>query len=159
MGVVLQSGRLMSGSIAENILGVSGGGAEEAWAAARQAGLAEDIQAMPMGLHTVLTAGGATLSGGQAQRLMVARALVGRPRLLFLDEATSALDNRSQAMVTKSLEQTAVTRIVIAHRLSTIRGADHIHVLERGRIVQSGRFDALAGVPGPFADLVRRQLD
>jgi len=159
IGVVLQNGRLMSGSIAENILGVSGGGAEEAWAAARQAGLAEDIQAMPMGLHTVLTAGGATLSGGQAQRLMIARALVGRPRLLFLDEATSALDNRSQAMVTKSLEQTAATRIVVAHRLSTIRGADRIHVLERGRIVQSGSFEALAGVPGPFADLVRRQLD
>ena len=158
IGVVLQTGALMPGSIAENILGVTGGTNEQAWAAARQAGLAEDIEAMPMGMHTVLTDGATTLSGGQTQRLLLARALVGRPRIIFLDEATSALDNATQAVVMQSLQSIAVTRIVIAHRLSTIQNADQIFVFEAGRVAQAGSYAELAHAPGPFAELVRRQM-
>jgi ABC-type bacteriocin/lantibiotic exporter with double-glycine peptidase domain len=99
-----------------------------------------------------------TLSGGQLQKLQIARALVTRPRILVFDEATSALDEMSQAHVSRSLEERAVTRIVIAHRLSTVRKADRIHVLAAGQVVQSGTFDELAAVDGPFRELVRRQL-
>lgn len=158
IGVVLQSGELISGSIAENILGVTGGTNEQAWAAARLAGLAEDIEAMPMGMHTVLTDGATTLSGGQTQRLLLARALVGRPRLIFLDEATSALDNATQATVIQNLQRIAVTRIVIAHRLSTIQSADRIYVFDAGRVVQAGSYSELAHTPGLFAELVHRQM-
>ena len=158
IGVVLQDGELMAGSIGENILGVTGGTNEQAWAAARGAGLAEDIERMPMGMHTVLTEGATTLSGGQAQRLLIARALVGEPRMMFLDEATSALDNHTQATVMHSLQQMAGTRIVVAHRLSTIERADRIYVFDAGRIVQAGTFAELARTPGPFADLAQRQM-
>jgi NHLM bacteriocin system ABC transporter ATP-binding protein len=158
IGVVLQAGALMPGTIAENILGVTGGTNQQAWKAARQAGLAEDIEAMPMGMHTVLTDGATTLSGGQMQRLLLARALIGRPRIIFLDEATSALDNATQAVVMESLQRIAVTRIVIAHRLSTIQKADRIFVFDAGRVVQAGSYDELAHVPGLFAELVRRQV-
>jgi ATP-binding cassette subfamily C protein len=159
IGVVLQEGKLMSGSIAENILGVFGGTPDEAWEAARRAGFAEDIEAMPMGMHTPLIDGGTTLSGGQAQRLLIARALVSKPRIMFLDEATSALDNRTQAVVTQSLQQMAGTRVVVAHRLSTIERADKIYVFDGGRIVQSGTYAELASVPGFFANLVKRQME
>ena len=98
---------------------------------------------MPMGMHTVVSQGGGTLSGGQRQRLLIARALAARPRIFFFDEATSALDNATQAAVSESLDELRVTRVVIAHRLSTIRHADKIVVLDRGRIVQVGRFDEL----------------
>jgi len=157
IGTVLQSDRLMPGTLFENILGVSGRPNEDAWDAARQAGIAGEIEDMPMGMHTLLTDGGSTLSGGQIQRLLVARALIGDPRITFLDEATSALDNRSQAIVMESLARMAVTRVVIAHRLSTVRDADRIIVMESGRIVQTGRYDDLMRQPGLFADLVRRQ--
>ncbi|NEP52921.1 MAG: ATP-binding cassette domain-containing protein, partial [Moorea sp. SIO3C2] len=122
------------------------------------AGLAEDIQAMPMGIHTIISEGGGNLSGGQRQRLFIARALVHKPQILLFDEATSALDNRTQAIVTKSLEKLGVTRIVIAHRLSTIRHADRIYVLHGGKIVQQGSFEELAAVEGLFADLIARQM-
>jgi len=157
IGTVLQSDRLMPGTLFENILGVSGRSNEDAWKAARQAGIAQEIEDMPMGMHTLLTDGGSTLSGGQIQRLLVARALIGDPRIIFLDEATSALDNRSQAIVMDSLARMAVTRVVIAHRLSTVRDADRIVVMESGRIVQTGRYEDLLRQPGLFADLVRRQ--
>jgi NHLM bacteriocin system ABC transporter ATP-binding protein len=158
IGVVLQAGALMSGSIGENILGAAGGTSDKAWAAARLAGLDEDIEAMPMGMHTALTDGASTLSGGQTQRLLLARALVGKPRIIFLDEATSSLDNATQAIVMQSLQRIAVTRIVIAHRLSTIQDADRIYVFDAGRVVQAGTYAELAHVPGLFADLVRRQM-
>jgi ATP-binding cassette subfamily C protein len=111
-----------------------------------------------MGMHSVLMEGASTLSGGQLQRLMIARALIGKPQILILDEATSALDNVSQAVVTESLNRLHATRIVIAHRLSTIRDADKIFVMERGRLVESGGFDALMAGDGTFAALARRQL-
>jgi ATP-binding cassette subfamily C protein len=111
-----------------------------------------------MGMHTVLSEGASTFSGGQRQRLMIARAIIHRPRLLFFDEATSALDNRTQAIVGRSLEHLAATRLVIAHRLSTIVNADRIHVLERGRIVESGTYRELMQHGSVFAALARRQI-
>ena len=158
IGVVLQSGRLTSGDIYSNIVGSAPLTIEDAWSAARMAGFADDVQAMPMGMHTVVSEGGGTLSGGQRQRLMIARALARQPRQLFLDEATSALDNRTQAIVGASLAGLRVTRLVVAHRLSTIVHADRIFVVERGQIVQTGRYDELMAQRGLFAVLARRQI-
>lgn len=158
MGVVLQSGRLMSGDIYTNIVGASSASIKEAWEAARMAGLAEEIEAMPMGMHTVISEGGGTLSGGQRQRLLIARAIVARPRIVLFDEATSALDNRTQAIVSASLESLQATRIVVAHRLSTVVNANRIFVMERGQLVQSGTYAELMAQPGPFAELAKRQI-
>jgi ATP-binding cassette subfamily C protein len=148
----------MAGDVFTNIVGSAPLTMDEAWAAAEMAGVADDIRAMPMGMHTLVSDGASTLSGGQRQRLLIARALVRRPRLVFFDEATSALDNRSQEIVSRSLERTNATRLVIAHRLSTIRHADRILVIERGHVVQAGSFDALARQPGLFAQLIARQV-
>lgn len=158
LGVVLQNGKLMPGDIFTNIVGSAPLTLDDAWEAARLAGLDGDIRAMPMGMHTVIAEGASTLSGGQMQRLMIARALVGRPRILLFDEATSALDNRTQEQVGRSLERLNATRVVIAHRLSTIANADRIYVLERGRIVESGTYKELMERAGRFAELARRQL-
>jgi ATP-binding cassette subfamily C protein len=158
IGVVLQNGRLMPGDVFSNIVGSSLCTLDDAWEAARMAGLDDDIRAMPMGMHTVVSEGGSTLSGGQRQRLLIARAVVTRPRILLFDEATSALDNRTQAVVSDSLARLQATRLVIAHRLSTIVGADRICVVQGGRVVQSGGYEALMREPGPFAELARRQL-
>jgi NHLM bacteriocin system ABC transporter ATP-binding protein len=158
IGVVLQNGKLVPGSIYENIMGPHRGTLDDAWTAARQAGLEADIKALPMGMHTVLTEATAAFSGGQVQRMMIARALLGKPRILVLDEATSALDNVTQAIVTESLSRLAITRIIIAHRFSTVQQADRIYVVDHGRVVQSGKFDELMAADGPFAELARRQL-
>jgi ABC-type bacteriocin/lantibiotic exporter with double-glycine peptidase domain len=158
MGVVLQNGRLMSGSVYQNIAGVSQLTMDQAWEAARMAGLDRDIEMMPMEMFTFLSDGASTISGGQRQRLMIARAIASRPRILLFDEATSALDNRTQAIVSASLENLKATRIVIAHRLSTIINADRIYVLAAGSIVQSGTYAELMEQEGPFRDLARRQI-
>jgi ATP-binding cassette subfamily C protein len=158
IGVVLQHSNVMAGDIYNNIVGSSGLSVDDAWRAARQAAFDKDIEDMPMGMHTVLTQGGGSLSGGQRQRLLIARALAAQPKILYFDEATSALDNRTQAAVSESLERLQVTRVVIAHRLSTIQHADTIVVLERGRIVQQGRFDVLLKQGGTFGSLARRQI-
>ncbi len=159
IGVVLQDGALMPGDIFTNIIGSSIElTLDDAWEAARMAGLDKDIEAMPMGMHTVIPEGGGALSGGQKQRLMIARALVNRPRIVFFDEATSALDNPTQAIVTASLDRLNSTRVVIAHRLSTIVNADRIYVIDRGRVVQAGNYEALMGQPGVFQELARRQI-
>jgi ATP-binding cassette subfamily C protein len=159
MGVVLQNGQLLSGSIQTNITGpASHLGEADAWWAAEQAGVAPDIRMMPMGMHTQMADGASTLSGGQRQRLMIARAIVNRPRILMFDEATSALDNRTQAVVSTSLERLAATRIVIAHRLSTVMEADRIVVLQAGRVVQEGKYHDLMTQDGPFRRLAQRQM-
>ena len=157
-GVVLQDGKLISGSVLTNIVGSSLLTIDDAWQAAYRVGLAQDIEQMPMGMHTVLSEGGGNLSGGQRQRLLIARALVSKPRMLFLDEATSALDNPNQALVSASLDRLSATRVVIAHRLSTIVNADRIYVLDEGRVVQSGAYAELMRQRGPFAELAKRQL-
>jgi ATP-binding cassette subfamily C protein len=158
LGVVLQNGQVMTGDIFSNIIGVANLTLEDAWAAAEVAGLKYDIENMPMGMHTLVSEGGSTLSGGQRQRLLIARAIARKPRILFFDEATSALDNQTQAAVSSSLENLDATRIVIAHRLSTIINADRIFVMDKGRIVQQGKYADLIREPGLFADLARRQL-
>ncbi len=158
LGVVLQNGRLMSASIFENIAGGAQITLDEAWDAAKMSGLADDITSMPMQMHTVISEGGGNLSGGQRQRLLIARALVLKPNILLFDEATSALDNKTQAIVSQSLEKMQVTRIAIAHRLSTIRNADRIYVLQSGRVVQQGTFQELATAEGLFAQLIVRQM-
>lgn len=158
MGVVLQNGQLMTGDIFTNIVGQSSLTQDDAWEAAEAAGIAEDIRAMPMGMQTVISEGSSNISGGQRQRLMIARALASKPAILVFDEATSALDNRAQAIVTESVEKLNVTRIVIAHRLSTIRNADRILVMDAGQIAESGTFDELMEKDGIFAKLVKRQV-
>jgi NHLM bacteriocin system ABC transporter ATP-binding protein len=157
MGVVLQGGRISAGSLFDSVACGSRLSLNEAWEAARATGFAEDIEAMPMGMHTVISEGGTNLSGGQRQRLLLTRALVHHPRILLLDEATSALDNRTQAIVAESLARLRVTRVIVAHRLSTIRNADRIYVVEAGRMVQEGTFDELASTAGLFAKLIARQ--
>jgi NHLM bacteriocin system ABC transporter ATP-binding protein len=158
-GVVLQDGRLFAGTIRENICGTGDFTLDEVWAAAAMAGLDEDVNRLPMGMATMVPFGGGTLSVGQRQRILIARALIHRPRVLLFDEATSALDNRTQEVVTASTQQLAASRVVIAHRLSTVRNADTVVVMDRGRVVQQGSFDALlTDRDGLFHQLARRQL-
>ncbi|WP_088801874.1 MULTISPECIES: NHLP bacteriocin export ABC transporter permease/ATPase subunit [unclassified Streptomyces] len=157
-GVVLQNAQPLTGSILDCICGAESFTQEEAWAAAEMAGLAEDIKRMPMGLHTMISGGGA-ISGGQRQRLMIAQALVRRPRILFFDEATSALDNETQRIVIDSTRKLSASRLVIAHRLSTVMDADRVIVMADGRIVEQGApAELLADTGGALHDLVRRQL-
>lgn len=157
-GVVLQNAQPLTGSILDCICGAESFTQEEAWAAAEMAGLAEDIKRMPMGLHTMISGGGA-ISGGQRQRLMIAQALVRRPRILFFDEATSALDNETQRIVIDSTRKLSASRLVIAHRLSTVMDADRVIVMADGRIVEQGApAELLADTGGRLHDLVRRQM-
>lgn len=158
VGVVIQNGDLQPGFVLQNIIGTSTLTIDDGWEAARLAGFDDDIKNMPMGMYTFISEGGGGLSGGQRQRMLIARALVRKPRLIFFDEATSALDNHTQAIVSKSLESLNATRIVIAHRLSTIRNADRIYCLDKGRIVQSGTYDELMSQEGFFKELARRQI-
>ena len=158
VGTVLQGGKLWAGDILTNIVGAANVSADTAMEAAREAGLAADIEAMPMGLYTIMGEGLSTLSGGQRQRVLIARALVHKPKILLLDEATSALDNVSQATVLEGLARLKATRVVIAHRLNTVREADRIVVLDHGRIVQVGTFRQLAEQRGAFSAMLARQV-
>jgi ATP-binding cassette subfamily C protein len=158
LGIVLQNGKLLPGDILTNIIGSAPLTVDDAWEAVRMAGLEADIKAMPMGMYTVVSEGGKGLSGGQRQRLMIARAIVRKPRILLFDEATSALDNRTQEIVSRAMEGMRATRIVIAHRLSTIEKADRIIVLDGGVVVQSGTYRELIEQEGFFAELAKRQL-
>lgn len=158
IGVVLQNAQLQPGFILHSIIGSSTLTVDDAWEAARVAGIEEDIRKMPMGLYTIISEGCETISGGQKQRLLIAGALVRRPGMIFFDEATSALDNHTQEIIIKSLEELKSTRIVIAHRLSTIRNADRIYCLEEGRIVQEGTYDELVAQDGFFRELASRQI-
>ena len=158
MGIVLQNSTVFSGDIFQNIVCAGPFTLDQAWEAARMAGLDKDLRTMPMGIYTMVGDGGAGLSGGQRQRLMIARAIVGRPRILLFDEATSALDNQTQAVVSRSLDNMRATRVVIAHRLTTVMKADRIFVVEKGEIVQAGTYEELMKQPGAFAELAERQL-
>ncbi len=159
IGVVMQNSSLFSGDIFSNIT-ISNPNLtlDDAWDAAAMAGMDEDIRKMPMGMNTVISEGSGGISGGQRQRLMIARAVAPKPKILMFDEATSALDNITQKIVSDSLDSLKCTRIVIAHRLSTIRHCDRILVLDSGRIIEDGTFDELLAAKGYFAKLVERQL-
>jgi NHLM bacteriocin system ABC transporter ATP-binding protein len=158
IGVVLQNGKLFQGNIFSNItISAPLLTMDEAWEAAELAGIAEDIRAMPMGMHTVISEGSGGISGGQRQRLIIARAIAARPKILMFDEATSALDNITQKQVATSLAGLNCTRIVIAHRLSAIKQCDKIFVLDKGKIFEEGSYDELTQEDGVFAELVRRQ--
>ena len=158
IGVVMQNGKLFQGDIFSNItISAPWLTMDEAWEAAEIADIADDIRAMPMGMHTVIAEGGGGISGGQKQRLMIARAVAAKPKILMFDEATSALDNITQKKVSEALDNLKCTRIVIAHRLSTIRHCDRIIVLDSGRIVEDGTYEELLAKGGFFAELVERQ--
>lgn len=158
IGTVTQDGTLFQGDIFSNItVSAPQMKLEDAWRAAELAGIADDIRAMPMGMQTQISEGQGGISGGQKQRLMIARAIVGKPKILILDEATSALDNRTQQQVAEALDQLKCTRIVIAHRLSTIKNCNRILVLDQGRIQEQGTYDELIAKNGFFAELVKRQ--
>ncbi len=158
IGVVTQDGKLFQGDIYSNII-ISAPWLtlNEAWEAAELAGIADDIRRMPMGMHTLISEGSGGVSGGQRQRLMIARAVAPKPRILMFDEATSALDNVTQKKVSDALDQLKCTRVVIAHRLSTIRQCDRIIVLDKGKIVEDGTYDELKDAGGIFSQLVSRQ--
>jgi NHLM bacteriocin system ABC transporter ATP-binding protein len=159
LGVVLQSGQLMAGSIFDNIVAANPGlTVNDAWEAARMAGMEEDIKNMPMGMHTMISEGASTISGGQKQRLLIARAIISRPKIIYFDEATSALDNKTQKIVSESLSGLGATRVVIAHRLSTIVNCNKIFVMDRGRVIEQGTYQELFERGGVFTQLVQRQL-
>ena len=158
IGVVIQNGELFQGDIFSNItISAPQLTLDEAWEAAEMAGIAQDIREMPMGMHTIISEGQGGISGGQKQRLMIARAIAPKPKILIFDEATSALDNKTQKQVSDALDGLKCTRIVIAHRLSTIRNCDRILVMENGAIIEEGRYDDLIAKGGYFAELVERQ--
>ena len=158
IGVVTQNGKLFQGDIFSNIvIAAPYLTLDDAWEAARIAGIDEDIRRMPMGMHTLISEGSGGISGGQKQRLMIARAVAPKPKLLIMDEATSALDNITQRKVSEALDAMKCTRIVIAHRLSTIRQCDRILVFDGGKVVEDGTYEELIAQKGFFADLVERQ--
>lgn len=158
IGVVMQDGKLFQGDIYSNIvISAPQLTIEDAWEAAELAGIADDIRNMPMGMHTMISEGNGGVSGGQRQRLMIARAIAPKPKILMFDEATSALDNLTQKRVSESLEALKCTRIVVAHRLSTIKQCDRIIVLDKGHIVEDGKYEDLIAKNGYFAELVARQ--
>ena len=158
IGVVIQNGQLFQGDIYSNItISAPQLTLDEAWEAAEIAGIAKDIREMPMGMQTVISEGQGGISGGQKQRLMIARAVAPKPKILIFDEATSALDNKTQKKVSEALDSLKCTRIVIAHRLSTIRHCDRILVMDKGSIIEEGSYDQLIAKNGTFAELVERQ--
>ncbi len=159
VGVALQNGKLFSGDIFSNIIVTSPWSTlDDAWKAARMAGVEEDIKAMPMSMHTMISEGSGGISGGQRQRILIARALVSNPNILFFDEATSALDNITQKHVSDSLSFLGCTRVVIAHRLSTVKNCDRIIVMDRGKIAEEGNFEELMEKKGLFFEFAQRQV-
>ena len=158
IGAVTQDGSLFQGDIYSNIvIAAPQLTLQDAWDAAEISGIADDIKAMPMGMSTLISEGQGGISGGQKQRLMIARAVAPKPKILIFDEATSALDNLTQKKVSDALDGLKCTRIVIAHRLSTIRHCDRILVVDKGKIVEDGTYDELIAANGFFAELVERQ--
>jgi ABC-type bacteriocin/lantibiotic exporter with double-glycine peptidase domain len=158
IGTVMQDAGLFQGDIFSNIVITAPQlTLDDAWDAAEKAGIADDIRSLPMGMNTIIAEGQGGISGGQRQRLMIARAIAPKPKLLMFDEATSALDNKTQKQVSEALDAMGCTRIVIAHRLSTIKHCDRILVIDEGHIIEDGTYDELIEKKGYFAELVERQ--
>lgn len=159
IGTCLQGGSLFAGDIFSNITVTAPNSTiDDAWRAAEMAGIADDIREMPMQMHTIVSEGNQGFSGGQKQRLLIARALIATPTILLMDEATSALDNISQRIVAENIDRLDCTRIVIAHRLSTIRNCSRIIVLDKGEIAEEGTYDELMSRHGLFYQLAERQI-
>ncbi|MFI3170761.1 MAG: NHLP bacteriocin export ABC transporter permease/ATPase subunit [Eubacteriales bacterium] len=160
MGVVLQDGKLLEGSIYENVTITSGViSIEKVQKILSQVGIKDEVDKMPMGIHTVVSEGGSNISGGQCQRLLIARAIINAPKVIYFDEATSALDNVNQALISESIDKIRATKIIIAHRLSTIINCDRILVLNQGRLVEDGNYEELMAKKGYFYDLAIRQVE
>lgn len=158
VGVVMQDGKLFTGDIFSNIvISAPQLTLDEAWEAAKIASLEEDIKNMPMGMNTLISEGQGGVSGGQKQRLMIARAVAPKPKVLMFDEATSALDNITQKNVSEAIDKLNCTRIVIAHRLSTIKHCDRIIVMNAGKIEEEGTYEELVKNNGFFSELIKRQ--
>lgn len=158
IGSVTQDGTLFQGDIYSNIvISAPHLSVDAAWEAAEIAGIADDIRDMPMGMQTMISEGQGGISGGQKQRLMIARAVAPKPKILMFDEATSALDNKTQKLVSEALDGLKSTRLVIAHRLSTIKHCDRIIVLDAGEIIEDGTYEELIAKNGLFAELAKRQ--
>ena len=158
IGAVMQNGKMFTGDIFSNItISAPWLTLDDAWEAAEIAGMADDIRLMPMGMHTIISEGQGGISGGQRQRLLIARAVAPKPKILMFDEATSALDNITQKQVSEALDRMKCTRIVIAHRLSTIKQCDRIIVLDHGKIIEDGSYEELIAKGGFFSELVERQ--
>ena len=158
IGTVMQADGLFQGDIYSNIVITAPElTLDDAWEAAEKAGIADDIREMPMGMNTIISEGQGGVSGGQKQRLMIARAIAPKPKLLMFDEATSALDNKTQKQISDALDEMGCTRIVIAHRLSTIKNCDRIIVMDGGRIVEDGTYEELDAANGYFKRLLERQ--
>ena len=159
IGVVAQNSLPQPGTVQDNIIGMGSDlAADDAWRAARVAAIDKEIEAMPMGMMTIVGDSVTTFSGGQLQRIMIAAALARKPNLIFLDEATDWLDNQTQAKVANNIGDLSNTLLVAAHRLSTIAKADRVYVLEKGRVVQKGHPAELLATPGPFQDLARGDM-
>ena len=159
IGAVPQSVGLHPQDLWDNLVSHHEGVAsQEVWSAVRLAEMEKQIKAMPMGMMTMVGTSGAVLSGGESQRVTIARSVIGAPRIMLFDEATNWLDNESQAKVMQNLTALTSTRVVIAHRLSTLEQADRIYVLQAGKVVQDGSFRELMEVDGVFRELVKRQI-
>jgi ATP-binding cassette subfamily B protein len=158
--MVPQETFLFSESIAENIrFGREDAEPEEIADAAQQAGLTGDVAAFPQGLDTVIGERGITLSGGQKQRTAIARALVREPLILILDDSLSAVDTHTEEQILNALRSIRKGRtvLIVSHRVSSVKDADHIIVIDEGRIVERGTHEILLGRGGYYADLYRRQ--
>jgi len=158
IGTVVQNSKLFPGNIYSNIAGVNNFSLEQVNEVIKLVGLDEDLKTMPMGVYTIVNEGLSTLSGGQRQKILLAKALIAKPAILLLDEATSALDNESQNVISENIAKIQTTRIIVAHRLTTIKEADRIYVLEQGKVAECGNYEELMLKNGIFADLVKRQL-
>ncbi len=155
MGIVLQNESLIPGTIRQNMMMQPRPVTEEQiWETLEKVKIADLVRSYPYGLDTEIGASGATMSGGQMQKLLIARAIISKPKMIVFDEATSALDNVSQREVKEALDAMKCTRIVVAHRLSTVKDCDRIILLEKGHITQEGTYEELVAEEGLFRELV-----
>jgi ATP-binding cassette subfamily B protein len=161
-GVVMQEGFIFNDTIAHNIaVGTDHIDIDRLKEAVEIANIREFVEELPLGYNTKIGQNGVGISGGQKQRLLIARAVYKNPEYLFFDEATSALDSRNEKIIMENFKRWFVgkTVVVIAHRLSTLRDADKIVVLDKGRVIEEGNHEQLLEMKGSYYNLVKNQLD